>query len=363
MKIGYFIRNLGVSGGVKVVLQHVRLLRASGHDAVLITENVRQAWELHEDPIIILDRGLADTPYCDVYVGTVYSDVKRLYEAKKGKLVHLCQGYEPLDYLARIKGESITERYQRKGFFSFFERQLDILKFRKRIRKIESVYRLPTIKAAVSKYLVELIGTKFGNGCAFIQNGIDLNVFHPDARRKWGENGKIRLLSVGSMHVACKKISDTLDAVRVLKEKKIPVEFVRVSGGPPSVLEKESGLVDTFYTGLSENEMAELYRTTDIFISSSLEGEGFGLPPIEAMASGVPSILTEIPAYRSFCENKNFAYFVPTHRPDRIVEGVLALSEDNALRQGYIERGFVVAKSHSLERTRLDLAHFFEEWI
>jgi len=48
------------------------------------------------------------------------------------------------------------------------------------------------------------------------------------------------------------------------------------------------------------------------------------LPAIEALASGVPSILTGISNYINFDEKRDFTYFVPTHRPDRIAEGVLA---------------------------------------
>jgi glycosyltransferase involved in cell wall biosynthesis len=111
---------------------------------------------------------------------------------------------------------------------------------------------------------------------------------------------------------------------------------------------------------LKEKEMAELYRSTDIFISSSLEGEGFGLPAMEALACGVPSILTEISSYQNFDARKDFAYFVPTHRPDRIAEGVLAFIEDKGLRERCRERGIDMAKGFTLERTKKDLSNFIQ---
>jgi glycosyltransferase involved in cell wall biosynthesis len=111
---------------------------------------------------------------------------------------------------------------------------------------------------------------------------------------------------------------------------------------------------------LKEKEMANLYRSTDIFISSSLEGEGFGLPAVEALASGVPSILTEISSYKNFNEKRDFAYFVPTHRPDKIAEGVLAFMEDGEFRTKCIEKGTGVAKAFTLERTKQDLLNFMK---
>ena len=238
---------------------------------------------------------------------------------------------------------------------------MDIWTFEKRIREIESIYALPTMKAAVSKHLAELIEKRYHQKCGLVQNGIDPRIFYPDGNRIWGENGEIRILSVGSMQVGFKGIPDALQSVRILKEKGIPVKFTRVSPHPPSEREEVGKVVDQYYMNLKEQEMAELYRGVDIFISSSLEGEGFGLPAMEALASGTPSILTEISSYRNFGTERDFAYFVPTHRPDRIADGVVAFIEDKKLREKCVDRGISVAKGFTLERTKQDLGDFLKE--
>jgi glycosyltransferase involved in cell wall biosynthesis len=360
MRIAYFIRNIGVSGGVKVVLQHVKMLKEEGYDITLFTEQVKDPWDLKEMPVIMEPDNLRDLSGFDIIVASVYHDVKKLFMKGARKLVHLCQGYEPIDYLSRISGESITERYQRRGLFSAIESQLDLVKFKRRIRQIEAVYALPTYKAAVSKHLVELLEGRYGQRCALIQNGIDLNTFRPDQERTWGENGKIRVLSVGSADVGFKGIADTLDAVALLKEKGLDVELMRVSPGLPSQREKEGGLVHRYRTGLKEKEMADIYRNTDIFISSSLEGEGFGLPAIEALASGVPSILTEVSTYKNFHEDAGFAHFVPTHSPEKIAQGVEKFIHDAEFRSQCVQKGLGVAATFSLERTKEDLIRFIE---
>jgi len=359
MRIGYFIRNIGVSGGVKVVLQHVKMLKDEGYDVILMAEKVKTDWGgLPSEPVAIRAKDLSDMPDRDVYVGSVPTDVIRLFGRGRGRVVHLCQGYEPVEYRARIDGESITEKYARKGVFSLLKKYADITKFKKRIRDIEAVYALPTVKAAVSKHLQDLIAKTYGQECALIQNGIDMNVFCPPRNRTWGKDGKIRVLAVGSMAVGFKGIPDTLDAVVSLRQKGVNIELIRVSPGPPSEREKLRGLVDRYLTGIREEEMAALYRDTDIFISSSLEGEGFGLPAIEAAASGVPTILTEISTYRNFSEDRSFSWFVPTHSPDRIVQGVLAFIKDAKLRETCTEKGFAVARRFSLEKTKEDLLTF-----
>lgn len=361
MKIGYFVRNIGVSGGVKSMLQHVGMLRDMGYDAILITEKVKKDWCLQTEPCMVKDKNLRDLPNCHIYVGTAYNDIKRLYDAKKGRVVHYCQGYEPTEYRSRINGEFISERYERRGLFSSVGRFIDNMKFRKRIKEIESIYALPTIKAGLSPHLVRLIKERYEQECHIIQGGIDDRVFNARERKPWGLRGKIRILCVGSMFVGFKGIPDTYDAIEILKKRGLDLEFIRVSPAPATKREAEGGIVDRYYVGLNEAEMAALYKETDIYISTSLEGEGLGYPAIEALACGVPSILTEIPSYQDLDEKRDFACFVPVHSPDLVAEGIIKIIEDSEFRNRCIQRGFEVAKGYTLERTKKDLKIFFEK--
>jgi glycosyltransferase involved in cell wall biosynthesis len=377
MRIGYFIRNYvlrgsdgkpAISGGVKVISQHVKMLNEVGIEALLLTRNVQTNSDLKElnlyDRPVVLGKE-EDLPDCDLYIGSVFNDVKMLFQRGKGKIAHLCQGYEPIDFASRVEEGVVTEKYSRKGLLSLW-RHADRWKFRKRIREIESIYALPTVKAAISRHLVELIEKRYHQPCFFIQNGIDPNIFYPNRERIWGRDGKIKILSVGPLNVGFKGIPDTLQAIKILKKKGYQIDFIRVSPHPPSEREEVGKVVDEYHMNLKEQEMGEFYRNVDIFISSSLEGEGFGLPAMEALASGVPSVLTEISSYKNFNDQRDFAYFVPVHSPDRIADGVLALMEDQMLRERYQKRGLSVAKRFTLERTKEDLLNFIRnlnEWL
>jgi glycosyltransferase involved in cell wall biosynthesis len=363
MKIGYFISNIAISGGIKVVIQHVKILKEMGYDTILISRSIEQEWEIPEGVVISKSDKFENIPDCDVYVGTYFSDVEYLVKNVTGKVVHLCQGYEPIKYMARIKGEFLPEKYERGNLLSALKHYSEIIKYKRKIKKAESVYALPTVKAAVSRHLVEIIEEKYKHTCHLIQNGIDHRVFYPDEKRIWGGNGSVRILSIGSMPVGFKGIHDTLDAVKILKERGTHVELFRVSPKPPSRKELNEQIVDKFYTGLKEKDMANLYRNVDIYISSSVDVEGFGLPAMEALASGVPSILTEISSYKNFDKEKDFAYFVPIHRPDKIVEGVLTFIENKKLRENCIKEGFRVAKNYTLQTTKNHLFNFINKLV
>ena len=38
------------------------------------------------------------------------------------------------------------------------------------------------------------------------------------------------------------------------------------------------------------------YHACDVLLFPSYDAEGFGLPPLEAMASGVPAVISDIPS-------------------------------------------------------------------
>jgi glycosyltransferase involved in cell wall biosynthesis len=60
---------------------------------------------------------------------------------------------------------------------------------------------------------------------------------------------------------------------------------------------------------LTEDQVAMLYRSCDVLVHP-YRGEGFGLPIVEAMASGLPVVVTGYGACLDFCDEDN-ALFVP----------------------------------------------------
>ncbi|MCK5940856.1 MAG: glycosyltransferase, partial [Planctomycetes bacterium] len=92
-------------------------------------------------------------------------------------------------------------------------------------------------------------------------------------------------------------------------------------------------------------QMGDFYRSLDVFIgTSSGAEEGFFLPAIEAMACGVPSVLTDIPCFRNHARlvgHDRYALFVEPQDPAAMAEAIVlagALPDvRTALRAGGIE--------------------------
>lgn len=144
------------------------------------------------------------------------------------------------------------------------------------------------------------------NKVQVIPNGINPNIFKPFGEKyKLNTNAKIKFLFVGGT-LPRKGIDILLKTIVKTFTKNDPISLIiKDIGG------------DTFYQGqtareqintllqnpdapeliyidddLSEEEMASLYRACDVFVSP-YRGEGFCLPALEAMACGLPVVVTD----------------------------------------------------------------------
>jgi L-malate glycosyltransferase len=127
-----------------------------------------------------------------------------------------------------------------------------------------------------------------------IPNGVELERFKPVKNRQKIED--LRILTVGRLSVT-KRIEMLVSAVELIR-KQFPVATLKIAGG--GGLEnrlrqfiKDKGMEDcvTVLGIIPAEQMPELYRQSDIFISAS-EQEGMSNAMLEAMASGVPIITT-----------------------------------------------------------------------
>lgn len=85
---------------------------------------------------------------------------------------------------------------------------------------------------------------------------------------------------------------------------------------------------DIIYTGhISDSELNYLYAKALGFCYPSMY-EGFGLPPLEAMAHGIPVLTSDNSALKELCENR--AILVNPYSTESIAEGIYNLINNNS---------------------------------
>ena len=104
---------------------------------------------------------------------------------------------------------------------------------------------------------------------------------------------------------------------------------------------------DVIFLGwLPHEDMPAIYCASTLLIFPSLH-EGFGMPVIEAFASGVPVVCSDIEPLKEIAEGA--ALFIDPYNPESIAEGILKVLNDGKLRQELIKNGLERAKNFRWE--------------
>ncbi|MCL4868136.1 MAG: glycosyltransferase family 4 protein [Anaerolineae bacterium] len=106
-----------------------------------------------------------------------------------------------------------------------------------------------------------------------------------------------------------------------------------------------------------EEDLPGLYTLATLFVFPSLY-EGFGLPPLEAMACGTPVLTSHGSAMAEICGEA--AYLVDPTSEKAIAEGILGLLADAGQRRGLGERGLVQARQYSWQRAAQETVTLYE---
>ena len=99
---------------------------------------------------------------------------------------------------------------------------------------------------------------------------------------------------------------------------------------------------------LHDEELQALYSTCRAFVYPSIY-EGFGLPPLEAMACGAPVIASRIPALREILGEA--AHFFDPQNKEQLSRAIIDVTSDRPRQQRLIDAGLQQAKNFSWEQT------------
>jgi len=99
-----------------------------------------------------------------------------------------------------------------------------------------------------------------------------------------------------------------------------------------------------FLGRVTDLELVTLYSMADIFAFPSFF-EGFGVPPIEAMACGAPVITSNVSALPEVAEDA--ALLVDPHDIDALAAALTRLTEDEGLRDELRQKGYERARQYT----------------
>ena len=204
-------------------------------------------------------------------------------------------------------------------------------------------YRLARVTFAPNRELVEMLQQGTGRPCHLMQRGMDIELFSPARRTRVADGGDFVIGYVGRLSVE----KNILYLARLQSEvaaRGLRPRFLIVGQGAEEAWLREN-LRDAEFAGVLRGEkLAEAYANMDLFVFPS-HTDTFGNVVLEAMASGVPALVTPSGGPKFLVEDGVTGFVRPEREFAAAVELLMRSAERHAgmraaARQSVMKRGW-----------------------
>jgi glycosyltransferase involved in cell wall biosynthesis len=235
-----------------------------------------------------------------------------------GRVFHYLYGENSYRYLGRMKslgrGNRIICTYHTPP-----EKFMQVVKDRRSVERLDAIIVVSTMQA---DFFSKIIGSE---RVFFVPHGIDVDYFSP-AVEKPAPGKYFTCLFVGS-HL--RDVATLAEAARLLGGRP-DIRFIVVTR--PDNHAVFTGLSNVeLRTGLSDEQLRDLYRSSDILVLPLLDATANN-SLLEAMACGLPVISTDLQGVRDYV-NKDCSLLVPLQDARRLAAAIADLESDGTVRQ------------------------------
>ncbi|MHB8598895.1 MAG: glycosyltransferase family 4 protein [Ktedonobacteraceae bacterium] len=213
-----------------------------------------------------------------------------------------------------------------------------------------------TVSQEVSRTLIDHFSTPpekltvVSNGVSPYFRRITDPIILAATRNKFGLKHPL-VLGVGTLEPRKNHINLIKAFYTAQKKKNGPV-MLAIAGGKGWLYEETQQLVQElklekkvrFLGRVSDLELVTLYSMADVFAFPSFF-EGFGVPPIEAMACGAPVITSNTSSLPEVVGDA--ALLIDPHKPDELAHTILRLLENPQLQEELRQKGYERAKQYT----------------
>jgi phosphatidylinositol alpha-mannosyltransferase len=307
LKVGivgeYYYPHLGgLSGDVHyAAIEFAKL----GYDVKLITANVAEPHNIHHSPhgfeILRLGRSIpviANGSLAKVsFAFNLGYQVRKMIREQKFDIIHIhCPLTPVLPILIQRYADCPTVGHvhtllkSKSLFYRVFESSLSRI-----MQDFEG-------RVAVSKVCAKPFSEWFKTDFEIIPNGVPIEEFkatHP--RIPKFDDGKINIFFIGRMEPR-NGISVLIDAFRIIHKSSPNTRLILAGAGPLKSFYEESIESDlkphVHFVGPILAEKPQYFATADINICPTTRVAALGVTLLESMASGKPTVASDIPAFR-----------------------------------------------------------------
>ena len=208
--------------------------------------------------------------------------------------------------------------------------------------ELDETWKMPLQKIVIARWLQDY-ASSLGQPSVIVNNGLDFTTYTIESPIE--ERNPFQLIMLYHYY-DWKGSADGLRAVIMAKEKNPGIELILFGTG-----ERPVDIPAWIEYHQNPSNLKELYNRAAIFISPSW-GEGWALPPAEAMQCGCAAIITDIGGHRDYGVCNEDLLLVPSKNPEAMAKAITALTNNNTHRIKIAKSG-----NHTIQQFTWDRAY------
>ena len=272
MKVAFLTNDLGLSGGIGVVVAHARRLHDDhGFDVWLVVARESEATWDHPalNGLKVADLHEARGEHFDVAISTWWETAFDLFELPADRYASFVQSFE--------------DRFYRPGELEQVGASL--------------VLDLPVAFITEARWIHDTLHVlRPDASCRYVRNAIDHEIFTPVERVEPNLDRPLRILVEGYATTWFKGVNEAVEACLAMEQ---PHELTVVA---PTQRGLDTRGVERVLGPIPQAELAQLYRETDVVLKLS-RVEGMYGPPLEGFCGGATCVTTEVTGADEYIEH------------------------------------------------------------
>jgi phosphatidylinositol alpha-mannosyltransferase len=199
-----------------------------------------------------------------------------------------------------------------------------------------------------------------------IPNGVDLETYRPGLPPiRHLRDDHLNILFVGRLEKR-KGLGDLLRAYRALSTRIRQTRLIIVGDGPlrgrvESYIARHR-LTNVVMAGyVPDSVKPRYYNSADIFCAPATGGESFGVVLLEALATGLPIVASEVPGYMSVLESGRDSITVPPKNWRELAASLVILARDAELRDRLADNALQKARRFDWKLVASEVVQVYQE--
>ena len=292
------------------------------------------------------------------------SRIRRMVEEGRFDVVHIHEPFAGAITLSALGGDFSNNPVKVATFHTFQGTQLYKFATTRMLEKYSS--RLDG-RVAVSEPARKFIGKRLPGKYEVIPNGIDLEQFSHKDPLPLFDDGKINILFVGRLEKR-KGLRYLLDAYSNLKWHFPNTRLIVVGSGnidvESSIILGERNPGDVTFVGeVPDSEKAKFYASADIFCTPATGQESFGIVLLEAMASALPIVASDIEGFSHVVTHEREALLFEPRNVKDLENQLTRLIQDACLRRRLGNNGCIAVQDYCWKNITSRLIDYYDSLI